>query len=148
MTNEEKFDQALGVVEEIESYELVGAALSDLSTVQETVSGLVPGAISEEVTNKQIAVTAFALVGEIFELAQEVGWKDWKSNGELTEEKKMRIADEFADVLAFLGLLTLLIMKRTGLKSDDFAEAYFQKSKKNIQRFFGVSGEEGYDSLI
>lgn len=115
-----------------------------LATLQSSISAMVPGAITVEVTNEQITNTCFALTCEVFELAQELGWKNWKANPEMTNEQKEVIAEEFADILAFLGLLLFLIYKRTGLNSEQLVDAYFKKSQKNIERFLGTSGEANY----
>lgn len=126
---------------------LLACGLGQLAALQLIVSGMVPGAITDEVTNEQVTTTCFALSGEIFELAQELGWKNWKKNPKLTPRQVADIAEEFADVMAFLGMLLNLIERRTGLSWDDLAGAYFAKSEKNIQRFLGESGEEGYEGF-
>ncbi len=121
--------------------------LEELVDMQRVVSGLIPGHISDEPTNDQIMFACFALQGEIFELAQELGWKSWKKNKELTTTQQRVIAEEFADILAFLGYLMVLMQNRTGLTTTQLGDAYFEKSSKNIRRFLGKSGEEGYEQV-
>lgn len=119
----------------------LAAGLRHLAEVQRQVSAMVPDTITEEVTNPQVTTVSFALSGEVFELAQKLGWKPWKANyAEFTNEERSDIAEEYADILAFLGLLTNYVCQRTGLTIEDLATAYQQKTLKNIRRF---NGEEG-----
>jgi NTP pyrophosphatase (non-canonical NTP hydrolase) len=122
--------------------------LGELLRTQKVVSGLIPGHVTDPVINRQVMLACFALQGEVFELAQELGWKDWKGNKEMTKEQTAVIAEEFADILAFLGYLMILVETRTGLSVADISDAYMAKSKKNIDRFHGVSGEEGYTGVV
>ena len=125
----------------------VEVGLTELMRVQKHVSGLVPGAISEEPTNEQIAYATFALQAELIELADELGWKKWKDNPKMTKEQRALVAEEFADVLAFVGQLLYLITQRTGLTISEIAESYRRKSQKNVARFLGTSGESGYNGV-
>ena len=126
----------------------LAVGFDELIKTQRVVSGMIPGHITEPPTNKQVMLACFALQGEVFELAQELGWKDWKENPEMTDEQRKIIAEEFADILAFLGYLMNLIKLRTDLKTEDLADAYFAKAKKNMARFLGESGEEGYTGVV
>ena len=112
--------------------------LESLIDTQTVVSGLVPGAVTPEVTPAQIASYSLALIREVGELADELGWKPWKEQPERDLE---RIADEMADVLAFVGLL-LIYVEHAGVSPTDLAQAYRSKSMRNIARFFGK--EDGY----
>lgn len=129
-----------------EDYLGIGNGLERLKEVQRVVAGMVPDFIGDGVTNEQITRTCFALSGEIFELAQELGWKTWKDNEEMTDEQREKIAEEFADVLAFLGILTHYVCERTELTTHQLQQAYFKKVEKNILRFSGTSGETGYNA--
>lgn len=120
--------------------------LSTWIGLQERISEL--AGISGIPTNQQITEMAFALNGEVFELAQELGWKSWKDNPEMTFEQVEIIAEEFADIMAFFGALTILVQRRTGLTIENLVTAYLQKSRKNVQRFYGVSGEPGYTGRV
>lgn len=119
-------------------------ALRTLSDTQKIVSGMVPGCISDPPTNRQICEAAYAMNEEVHELVRKVGWKSWKKNPTLTDEQIVDVVDEYADILAFQGLLTHLIMLRTGITAEDLASGYAYKTIKNIQRFMGESGEAGY----
>ena len=81
----------------------IAMGLSSLFFVQQETSGMVPGAI--EPTNANITECAFALQGEVFELVQELGWKSWKQNPEMTPEQQDKIREEFADILADIRAL-------------------------------------------
>jgi NTP pyrophosphatase (non-canonical NTP hydrolase) len=122
----------------------IASGLDRLKEVQRFVSAQVPDYVTEEVTNDQVARTCFALTGEIFELAQKLGWKTWKVNPEFDDEQVEAIAEEYADILAWQGLLTLLVCERTGLTPKDLESAYWAKTEKNLRRFEGTSGEAGY----
>lgn len=123
---------------------MIGRGLYHLSKVQENVSGLVED-FGEELTNDQVARAAFAMTGEVFELAQELGWKNWKDNPEMTPEHKAVVLEEYADVMAFFGLITYYVMLRTKASPRELEVAYWNKTKKNIARFLGESGEDGYN---
>jgi len=125
----------------------LAASFVELMQMQAEISAMVPGAVTEEVTNKQITTTCFAMSGEIFELAQELGWKDWKENPPMTEEQRQKVAEEFADIVAFFGLLLDLVTRRAGLQVTELVEAYFKKSSKNVARFLGETDEPGYNGF-
>jgi NTP pyrophosphatase (non-canonical NTP hydrolase) len=114
--------------------------------LQERISAL--AGVTGIPTNKQVTEMAFALNGEVFELAQELGWKSWKDNPELDIKQVEKIAEEFADIMAFFGALTVLVQRRTGLTIENLVTAYLLKSYKNVQRFYGVSGEPGYSGRV
>lgn len=123
---------------------LLAAGLRQLAAIQRVVSIMVPGSLDP--TNESVTETCFALAGEVFEMAQAIGWKSWKSNPPMTEDQVQVVAEEFADILAFLGRLMILVRRRTGLEFEELAAAYMGKSRKNIARFMGVSKDEvGYD---
>jgi NTP pyrophosphatase (non-canonical NTP hydrolase) len=67
----------------------------------------------------------------------ELDWKPWKRKDALDLDK---VAEEFADVLAFLGLFVVLL-QHVGLDPDMLAMAYVAKSEKNKQRLLGLAAE-------
>lgn len=93
-------------------------------------------------TKDDIRQYAFALCGEVHELADELGWKDWQLPKAVDP---FRASDEHADVLAFLGIIikyTMDLADRTGM---DLAAAYEAKTKVNLERLAGkVDGYGGY----
>lgn len=125
----------------------MASVLSEWQEWQQGVSQIVSGTKTPEVDNDFVTRTCFSLIGEVFELAQEVGWKNWKENPPMTPEQKETIAEEFADVMAFFGLLLYTVTARTGLTFEDLVEAYELKSYKNIARFRGETGEAGYNGV-
>lgn len=86
---------------------------------------------------------ALALVIETAEFSNELPWKTWKPGMDFDPQL---LADEFADILAFLGTW-LYLLDRLGLSTDDLTEAYLRKRQKNVARFEGTSGEKGYDGV-
>lgn len=120
------------------------SGISMLTNIQSIVSGMVPGCISHPPTNRQVVEAAYAMIEEVHELVRLVGWKSWKENPDVTPELVSKIVDEYADVLAFQGLLTHLIELRTGIQPDQLVRGYVNKTIKNMRRFAGESGEDGY----
>lgn len=111
--------------------------LSVLYGAQERISSLVPNCIPEPgelATPDQVATYGYALIKEITETLDELGWKPWKDAKPADPE---RVADEVADILAFLGVLLIYVERNTGLTMKDIAEAYERKSEVNIQRLTG-----------
>jgi len=122
----------------------VAAGLRALSGVQTLVSGMVPDALplnpdDNYVPPANVLTYGFAFIKEVTELMDELGWKPWKPRKPID---RARVADEFADILAFLGLLTIYVIRLAGLTPEELAMAYMRKSDVNVARF---SGEvEGY----
>lgn len=85
-----------------------------------------------------IATHTMALIVELSEMLQETNWKYWKPDGDISLAK---IAEEFADVMAFIGIL-LVTLDKLGIPPHMLAEYYAQKSLINIERFTGKV--EGY----
>ncbi len=81
-----------------------------------------------------------AMMVELSELVQELDWKPWKSQTKPVD--RHRVADEYADVLAFLGIITANVMAQTALTAQDLAEAFDRKTLVNISRANGQV--EGY----
>lgn len=114
-----------------------GEGLSSLITSQHNIRTRIEG--RETGANKNaVRTVAFALIVEITELAQKVGWKPWKIDPEPSRED---ILDEFADVTAYFGTLAGIVMSRTGCSIQDLETAYMVKHARNWERFSGsVSG--------
>jgi NTP pyrophosphatase (non-canonical NTP hydrolase) len=123
------------VLEEVS--EEVGRALELLMTVQRAVSSIAPGAVPEvgkTVSKEQMRSHALALVVEVAEFIQTIDWKPW-TPGEFAKFKGSveRTTDEFADILAFLGLI-VLYLENMGVSPYDLSDAYVAKTKVNIRR--------------
>lgn len=128
---EDQFSTMIGTMREISN------GLAALAGVQIIVSGMVKDALPISVHTIppiNILTYGFAFIKETTELMDELGWKPWKPRKPINRD---RVADEFADILAFLGLLTLYVMRLTGLTTDDLAQAYMRKSDVNVARFSG-----------
>lgn len=114
--------------------------LQVLVDTQRQVSSLVDGATDLPLTKEQVSTVAFALVQEIGELANEIGWKPWKQ----VSRDEYAIVDEFADVLAFLGLLIYYITDGLGITPQQLVTAYVNKSLENVSRFIGRAAKPNY----
>lgn len=139
---EESVKQAVAALDKLKdlnnSLSLV-LGLSLLLDVQRNVSALVPGAVNEAnkdtglvepPTKDQIRTVYTALSVELAELIQELDWKPWKNKVPNT----VNIANEFADILAFLGLL-IFYLNSMGVSPYTLVKAYVEKTETNINRF-------------
>lgn len=90
-----------------------------------------------------VRTVSFALIGEILELSNELGWKPWRGSAAPSKEK---ILDEFADVTAYYATLASIVMDRCGVSSDELAEAYMRKLYINLDRARG--NVPGYVPII
>ena len=117
-----------------------------LQVIQRVVSGAVPGAIpGPEDRNTKDAVRTYtlAMMVEIAEWVQTVGWKPWKDNdsdSHLREHSSV-VAEEFADILAFLGIL-MIYMDNWNIDAIELADAYLAKSVVNMERITNNLREE------
>jgi dimeric dUTPase (all-alpha-NTP-PPase superfamily) len=81
-----------------------------------------------------------ALHTEVSELSQELPVKPWKP---LQITNKANVVKEFSDILAFLGIL-MVLLEELGITTEDLANGYRTTTELNIARF---SGEvEGYEN--
>lgn len=116
--------------------------LQTLLHTQKLVSGMVNDALphgDQKPTRDQVRTYFLATIVEMVELMNELNWKPWKrSEKEVNVEK---VADEFADILAFMGVI-LNYLKAEGIDVYTLAAQYGRKSKVNIDRFNGRV--EGY----
>lgn len=96
-----------------------------------------------EVTKDLLAIYGNALMIEVAEFVNETPWKQWKlaEPTSLTRVQKEVIAEEFADILAFLGTW-IHLLNGMGIPPFALAEAYHTKTKVNHARFSGE--HEGY----
>lgn len=114
----------------------LATALTVLMNIQHDVSSAIPGCITpgEGPTSNQVRTYFLAFIVEAVELMNEFpAWKPWK------EEKPYeptRVIDEFADILAFMGII-LNFMHELGINMFDVANGYAKKTNVNIARFNG-----------
>ncbi len=114
-------------------------ALKVLAATQTRVSYPVPGCITPELTEDQVRTYGFALIAEVVEFVNELGWKPWK----LKKEPDVNaVATEFADILAFLGLLARFAIV-AGASPEALAAAYQAKTRLNARRIAGKVGGYG-----
>ena len=67
-------------------------------------------------------------IHELCEIHDETNWKHWKKTKK--EEDKVKILEEFADIMHFIVQMALLY----GFNSDEVAKAYFKKNLINRER--------------
>lgn len=115
--------------------EKLTAGLEVLMDVQHEVSGKVKGAITDEIpTGDQTRTYFLAMIKETLELMDEFPlWKPWKESKEIAPD---RVVDEFADVLAFLGVIINYIYTM-GINPYALARGYASKTNVNQARFDG-----------
>lgn len=103
------------------------------------------GKLAELEPNREnVAMFGHALVAEVCELMDEIGWKRWK----LPVDRDLdRIVDEFADVLAFTAIF-LNFLNALGLSDEDIALGFTAKVAKNVRRLKGLDDtyKSGYAS--
>ncbi len=105
-----------------------------LQTLLETQRDVTPK-LDPQIFERPIGETTrtylLAAIHELHGLLDELDWKVWTPPQELDKD---RIADEFADVLAFLGIIEWILYHRVGLTPTDLAKAYKAKTKENASR--------------
>lgn len=107
-----------------------------LKMTQSEVGKAIPGWVEGE--PEFVRTTFLALVCELMELLQLFNWKQWKQPVDVNRDQA---ADEFADVLAFLGYI-VIFLAGMGVSTDDLATAYERKTIVNKKRLAGKV--EGY----
>jgi NTP pyrophosphatase (non-canonical NTP hydrolase) len=91
--------------------------------------------------SKEALNVAFtSLMVELGELAQELDIKPWKIRN--TPPDPAKVAEEFADVIAFFGVLMINVIEQVGIDPSGFAWSFIEKTETNIQRAKGRV--EGY----
>ena len=114
----------------------LASGLKFLQDVQSVSSALTKDCIpprGKKPSKDNVRTYSLALMIELGEFVQELNWKPWKEDKEIN---KIRVADEFADILAFLGIL-IVYMDAFGISPTDLARAYLSKTEVNIDRFLG-----------
>jgi hypothetical protein len=116
--------------------EALTEGLETLRHTQGDVSLPVPGCIpagGELPTKEAVCTYTLAMIVEITEFIQTLDWKPWKKKSKIEREK---VIDEFADILAFQGIL-IYYLNQMGITPEDLARGYRDKSIVNIRRFMG-----------
>lgn len=136
----EEMSEFLETLKSVEPVSLENA-LYTLKTVQGVVSKPVEGCIPEEgefPTKDAIRTYALAMMVETAEFVQTLNWKPWKDKQVIDRYK---VVDEFADILAFMGIL-VYYMELLGISQKQLADGYTKKSIENIERFLGKHNPE------
>ena len=79
------------------------------------------------------AWNCFALMSEVVEMSEEVGWKPWASSRHVNRE---RVIEEAVDAMHFLGN----ILRMVHCTGGELTAAYKAKQEENLRR-----QQEGYD---
>lgn len=111
------------------------AGLRGWQEAQEFVSGHLEGATN--LTPENMRTLLLAMHSEVDEWGKEIGWKPWKpvNPGDVDVP---RMTDEFADLLAFMGL-AMTYMTGLGVGTDELVDAYVKKSVHNIRVLSGAN---------
>lgn len=115
---------------------MLAEGLAVLAATQREVGKAIPGWVEGE--PEYVRTTFLALMVETAELLQELNWKPWKADHPIDTS---RAADEFADILAFLGYVVAWL-EDAGIPIGQLAMQYQAKTKINIKRLAGEV--EGY----
>jgi NTP pyrophosphatase (non-canonical NTP hydrolase) len=111
--------------------------LEILANTQRGLHEISPPAQSESSFKKQTQDNFLAIQVELAELLQEMSWKPWDTSQPAisTFPQNQVIAEEFADVLAFLGHIMRILNDAYGISTNELAAAYRRKTEKNVSRF-------------
>jgi len=122
--------------------EKLAEGLKVLDDVQSVIGSAIPGWVEGD--PEFIRTSWLALIVELSELLQLFNWKQWKDP---IAPDLPRMADEFADVLAFFGYL-VVYLRLAGLDSVDLGKAYAHKTNVNSRRLAGkIPGYGVQDNL-
>lgn len=105
--------------------------LSSLLRAQGVVSGKRPGCL--EPTPDNVRVCMLAITEEAHELGRELNWRNWH---EPKPVDKGRALEEYADILAFAGLMGIYVEVLTGCSTREMAAAYAAKSEVTLKKLF------------
>lgn len=106
---------------------------------------IVSGPVKDGLSGSRTAIVdySFALTEEVHEIARELSWRPWRTPKPPDVEK---VTEEFADLLAFLGVMIVNAATACGMRPAEFAEMiakqYGTVSVRNFNRF----KEKGVDT--
>lgn len=119
--------------------------LEQIMTIEEHVQNESSCSEFLNLTPDNVRTFGLALIQEVNEFINELPrWKPWKKEKEVDRE---RLTDEFADILAFLGIM-MSWMDQLDIFTQDLAEAFVKKSQVNIQRLTGKVEGYGLDHSV
>ena len=92
------------------------------------------GKVLSEVLDQPDVLRTYVLATfvELAEFIQVLPWKPWRVSVKTVDKDK--VLDEFADILAFIGVL-MTILHDMGFSTYDIASAYVNKERINVSRF-------------
>jgi dimeric dUTPase (all-alpha-NTP-PPase superfamily) len=131
-------DKELKIVRTVLEHGYVWHGLSSLCKVQSIVSkkGINSTSNIQDLLNTYLN----ALHTEVAELSQELPVKPWKP---LQVTNKANVIKEFSDILAFLGII-MVLLSELGISTAELADGYKSTTELNIARFSGKV--EGYEN--
>lgn len=119
-------------------------SIVNLLEMQEMITDLAHtnGGQSPQVVTDARTVQSYAwmVVGELDELARELGDKPWKPNQPVSSKEK--VTKEIGDLLAMVLQFVNLARSRYGISPQEVDDAYHAVTELNIKRFTGQV--EGY----
>ena len=113
------------------SVEVLAEALRILRDTEELMEVNPDRAGAGAPTPVNVAQYSLAMISEVDEYAKELQWKPWKLPRPVDAG---RVVDEFADILAFLGILFGYGVQAANKTPEQFAMGFLHKSHVNIQR--------------
>ena len=108
--------------------EVVAEALQIIMNTQQTIG---PRHWENLPGPSDVATFGLALTAEVVEYCNELGWKPWKNPPLINVT---RVAYEFADIIAFMGILANYGHRLGGAGALVLAEAYHAKTQVNVDR--------------
>lgn len=121
-------------------------ALRDVHIETNKIASHGEGALADVLGNPDtIRTYVLATIIELAEFIQTLPWKPWRTSVKEIDDKK--ILDEFADILAFIGVL-ITILNNMGYSPDQIADAYIKKEHINIDRFIENNEEKNKNGKI
>lgn len=109
------------------------SALSEIHNKTNTLVEHDEGKLSDNLLDSDVLRTyVLATIVELCEFVQTLPWKPWRQSIKVVDNEKL--LDEFADILAFIGVL-ITILNKMGFSSYDITKAYIHKEGINVARF-------------
>jgi hypothetical protein len=95
-------------------------------------------ALNKHTPIEDLRTYTLALFVEIGEFLQEFDWKPWRTK----EARPHKAVEEFADILAFIGvLMNIMILLIPGLSIDKLVVAYMNKVSTIVERMADATKE-------
>lgn len=109
------------------------SALDEIHTATNKLVRHESGRLDEHLEDESVLHTyVLATIVELVEFLQTMQWKPWRVS--VKEEDREHILEEFADIMAFLGVL-VTVLRAKGFSIADITNAYIRKELVNVRRF-------------